>query len=52
MYWISCHTLIDSRLCVVHKNLGCVYYEKSIIDLLPTAYCNLAHALKEKRVVA
>ena len=44
MYWISCHTLIDSRLCVVHKNLGCVYYEKT--------YCNLAHALKEKRVVA
>ena len=31
MYWISCHTLIDSRLCVVPRNLANIKLEQGFI---------------------
>ena len=38
MYWISCHTLIDSRLCVVHGNLANIKREQGFIEEATRAY--------------
>ena len=38
MYWISCHTLIDSRLCVVHGNLANIKREQGFIEEATRVY--------------
>ena len=38
MYWISCHTLIDSRLCVVHGNLANIKREQGFIKEATMVY--------------
>ena len=38
MYWISCHTLIDSRLCVVHGNLANIKREQGFIEEASMVY--------------
>ena len=38
MYWISCHTLIDSRLCVVHGNLANIKREQGFIEEATMVY--------------
>ena len=37
-YWISCHTLIDSRLCVVHGNLANIKREQGFIEEATRVY--------------
>ena len=38
MYWISCHTLIDSRLCVVHGTLANIKREQGFIEEATMVY--------------
>ena len=38
MYWISCDTLIDSRLCVVHGNLANIKQEQGFIEEATMVY--------------
>ena len=38
MYWISCHTLIDSRLSVVHGNLANIKREQGFIEEATMVY--------------
>ena len=37
-YWISCHTLIDSRLCVLHGNLANIKREQGFIEEATRVY--------------
>ena len=50
-YWKSCHTLIDSRLCVAHGNLANIKREQGFIEEATRVYLKALVIFPEFAVV-